>query len=112
MNSEILNKEIILKFAGGDGLRTFAYAYKDMNSDRWEQLQAAYNNFKNETDREIIVSDLTFVAGFGLEDPLRENVGDSIKKLTDSGVNVRMISGDNLYTATRSAVRANIISEN
>ena len=63
-------------------------------------------------DREIIVSDLTFVAGFGLEDPLRENVDVSIKKLTDSGVNVRMISGDNLFTATRAAVRANIIAEN
>ena len=48
----ILNEEIIGQFAK-QGLRTFAYAYKDIDSEHWEDLQANNNNFEREQDREI-----------------------------------------------------------
>ena len=38
--NHILSSEIILQYASKDSLRTFAYAYKDINSDDWEALQA------------------------------------------------------------------------
>jgi Ca2+ transporting ATPase len=111
MRKAILDKYILEDFAGANGLRTFAYAYKDMNSDHWESLQSDYNNFVNEHDREIVEEDLIFVAGFGIEDTLREKVGVSVLSLKQAGVTVRMISGDNLLTATRAAVQAGIINE-
>jgi magnesium-transporting ATPase (P-type) len=51
--NRILETEIIDNFAK-KGLKTLAYAYKDMDSDHWENLQAENNNFVNEKDREIV----------------------------------------------------------
>lgn len=111
MRKIILDKYIIDDFAGASGFRTFAYAYKDINSDYWEGLQRDYNNFTVEADREIVETDLIFVAGFGIEDSLREKVGVSVLSLKQQGVTVRMISGDNIMTATRAAVQSGIINE-
>lgn len=115
MNEEkrynILESEIILHYAKSFALRTFAYAYKDINSDDWEALQAQNNNFVNEEDRYIVEEDLTFLVAFGIEDKLRLGVFESIAKLNMAKINVRMISGDNFETATRCAVKAGIIKE-
>lgn len=93
------------------GLRTLLYAYKDMDSDHWEDLQAQNNNFVSESDRYIIENDLTFVAAFGLNDELREGVKDSIEKLRAASINTRMISGDNIHTAVACAIKAGILFE-
>lgn len=77
------------------GLRTIVYAYKDMDSDHWENLQAQNNNFANESDRYVIESDLIFVAAFGLNDELR-GVKESIEKLNVGGIATRMLSGDHI----------------
>lgn len=106
----ILNEEIIDQFAK-KGLRTFVYAYKDIDSDFWEELQAGNNNFVKEEDRLIVENDLIFVAGFGIIDELREGVSTSIKNLKLSGVNTRMISGDNVETAVACAKKAGILLE-
>ena len=53
----------------------------------------------NEKDRYIVERDLTFVAGFGIVDDLREGVDKAIGKLKLAGINTRMVSGDNMKTA-------------
>lgn len=105
-----LNDEVIDQFAKR-GLRTFLYAYKDIDSDHWEYLQAQHNNFAKESDRDIIESDLTVVASFGIHDELRQGVETSIAKLKAAGINTRMISGDNLETAIAAAKKAGILQE-
>ena len=107
----ILDEEIIGQFARNQGLRTFAYAYKDINSEQWEDLQSEHNNFERESDRDIVETDLTFIAGFGIEDELRDGVEAAIAKLRQAGINTRMISGDNLETAIAVAKKAGIIAE-
>ena len=67
-NMDVLNRQILENYAKKSGLRTFAYAYKDINSDEWENLQAENRNFILEEDRYIVEEGLTFVAGFGIED--------------------------------------------
>jgi P-type Ca2+ transporter type 2C len=91
--------------------RCFAYAYKDIDSDQWETMQKEYNNFQKEEDRELIEKDMIFVICFALEDPLRKEVSESIKRLQDANIEVRMISGDHLVTARALAVKAGIIRE-
>lgn len=105
-----LNEEVIEQFAKR-GLRTFLYAYKDIDSDHWEYLQAQNNNFARESDRDIIESDLTVAATFALHDELRPGVEASIAKLKAAGINTRMISGDNLETAIAAAKKAGILQE-
>lgn len=65
----------------------------------WEFLRKNNNNFNTLRDREILERDFCFVAAFGLNDDLREGVNEAIKKLQAGGVNVRMLSGDNMQTA-------------
>lgn len=54
---------------------------------------------------------MTFVAAFGLSDPLREGVDQAIYKLRLASINTRMISGDNLETAIACAKKAGILAE-
>jgi len=93
------------------GLRTLVYAYKDMDSDHWENLQAQNNNFANESDRYVIESDLIFVAAFGLNDELRDGVKQSIEKLNEGGITTRMLSGDHIQTAIAAALKSGILHE-
>ena len=79
-NDRILNQEIIENQAKL-GLRTLAYAYKDIDVDRWEQIKEENNNFESEKDRESLEFDLVFAAAFGLNDELRAGVAEAIKKL-------------------------------
>lgn len=111
LKRQVLDQSIIDSYAKEYGYRTFAYAYKDMDSDEWERLQEENRNFINEDDREIVEKDLTFVAAFGLQDNLRVGVQASINKLRKAKVDVRMISGDNLETAKHCAVEAGIITK-
>lgn len=82
-----------------------------MDKEEWEELQAEHNNFVREEDRTIIEENLAFVGAFGLNDPLREGVPESIARLINAGINIRMISGDNKYTAIECAKKAGIIKE-
>jgi Ca2+ transporting ATPase len=108
---EILNQQILLPFASVHGLRTLAYAYKDMDKQEWEELQAEHNNFAKEEDREIIESNLTFVAGFGINDDLRPGVANSIAQLQKAGINIRIISGDAKYTAIECAKKVGVLKD-
>lgn len=51
---------------------------------------------------------LTFCGIIGLMDPLRENVPGAVRKITDSGARVMMITGDAQETAVSIAKRAGI----
>ena len=107
----LVDENIIQPFAKQLGLRTLAYAYKDMDSKLWEELQDENNNFVRESDRDIIERDLVFVAGFGIRDDLRKNVDKAIARLKTAGINTRMISGDNIETAISVAKKAGILKE-
>lgn len=92
-------KNIVEKMAS-NGLRTICIAYRDFdatktNSD-WD-------------DEANIISDLTCLCLVGIEDPVRPEVPDAIKTCQNSGVIVRMVTGDNVATATSIALKCGII---
>lgn len=47
----------------------------------------------------------------GIQDPLREGVAEAIKKCHLAGINVRMVTGDNLITAQAIAKDCGILKE-
>jgi Ca2+ transporting ATPase len=55
------------------------------------------------------MKNLTCIAILGIEDPVRAEVPDAIKKCQSSGVVVRMVTGDNVNTATSIALKCGII---
>ena len=54
-------------------------------------------------------NDLTAIGIFGLQDPLREDIADSIMRCRKAGLTVIMCTGDNLDTAKAISVEAGII---
>lgn len=73
-------------------------------------LKDKNNNFEKETDKEVLETDLTAVCIFGLQDPLRPTIVDSIKVCAKAGITVIMCTGDNLDTAKAISLNAGIIT--
>ncbi|XP_051525517.1 plasma membrane calcium-transporting ATPase 3-like isoform X3 [Myxocyprinus asiaticus] len=82
-----------------DGLRTICIAYRELPADPMP-------DWENETD---IVSNLTCISVVGIEDPVRPEVPDAIKKCQQAGITVRMVTGDNINTARAIAAKCGII---
>jgi len=53
--------------------------------------------------------DMVFVGVFGIRDSLREGVIEAVKKCHDASVNVTMVTGDNIVTATSIAKECGIL---
>lgn len=49
---------------------------------------------------------------YGLEDPLRDEIVDSVNKCRTAGIRIRMVTGDNIDTARAIALKAGILTEN
>ncbi|XP_050972678.1 plasma membrane calcium-transporting ATPase 3a isoform X4 [Labeo rohita] len=82
-----------------DGLRTICVAYRELPADPMP-------DWDNETD---IVSNLTCITVVGIEDPVRPEVPDAIRKCQRAGITVRMVTGDNINTARAIAAKCGII---
>ncbi|KAL7944887.1 cation transporting ATPase [Trichoderma barbatum] len=57
---------------------------------------------------EWLASGMVFIGFFGIRDPLRPEVVDSVRKCQDAGVFVRMVTGDNFLTAKATAAECGI----
>ncbi|XP_016847095.1 plasma membrane calcium-transporting ATPase 2 isoform X4 [Anolis carolinensis] len=82
-----------------DGLRTICVAYRDFPS-------SPEPDWENEND---ILSDLTCICVVGIEDPVRPEVPEAIRKCQRAGITVRMVTGDNINTARAIAIKCGII---
>uniref|UniRef100_A0A672K5Q9 Calcium-transporting ATPase n=1 Tax=Sinocyclocheilus grahami TaxID=75366 RepID=A0A672K5Q9_SINGR len=82
-----------------DGLRTICIAYRELPADPMP-------DWDNETD---IVSNLTCITVVGIEDPVRPEVPEAIRKCQQAGITVRMVTGDNINTARAIAAKCGII---
>ena len=68
------------------------------------------NNFAKESDREALEKDLILIGIYALQDPLRDEVARSIEICHKAGINVRMVTGDNIETAKAIAIEAGILT--
>lgn len=93
------------------GLRVMAFAYRDLSIEEFNDLKYQCNNFQTEQDRETLEQNLVFVGVFALQDELRDRVLRSIQFAQKGNITVRMVSGDNLETATAVAIKAGILTE-
>ncbi|XP_019392590.1 PREDICTED: plasma membrane calcium-transporting ATPase 2 isoform X1 [Crocodylus porosus] len=82
-----------------DGLRTICIAYRDFSS-------SPEPDWDNEND---ILTDLTCICVVGIEDPVRPEVPEAIRKCQRAGITVRMVTGDNINTARAIAIKCGII---
>ena len=100
-----------------EGQKTLSFAYKKMPIKEFKILQLL--NEESDEFMEKLLTEMIYLCTFGFEDPIRDSVAESIKligrqrdgvKSTD-GINIRMISGDHLFTCINVAERIGIITE-
>eukprot|EP00123_Amoebidium_parasiticum_P014394 comp22478_c0_seq1/m.33887 comp22478_c0_seq1/g.33887 ORF comp22478_c0_seq1/g.33887 comp22478_c0_seq1/m.33887 type:complete len:1148 (-) comp22478_c0_seq1:453-3896(-) len=83
-----------------ESLRTLVLAYREFTDNRdWETVPA-----------EEIDCDLIMICVVGIEDPVRPEVPGAIEKCGHAGIAVRMVTGDNVITATAIAKKCGILT--
>lgn len=60
-------------------------------------------------DEAAVSSNLTVVAIVGIQDPVRPEVPEAIRKCQRAGITVRMVTGDNINTARAIATKCGIL---
>jgi P-type Ca2+ transporter type 2B len=92
-----------------DGLRTISLAYRDFVPGKADINQVHYEHEPNWDDEEHIICNMTSICVVGIEDPVRPEVPEAIKKCQRAGITVRMVTGDNINTARAIATKCGII---
>ena len=96
----------IEEFAG-QSLRTIAMLYKDFQ--QWPPLGVRTLDEDGKAALfEDLFCDMTLLAVVGIQDPLRDGVAKAVKQCQDAGVKVRMVTGDNVMTASAIATECGI----
>uniref|UniRef100_A0A671S5R6 Calcium-transporting ATPase n=1 Tax=Sinocyclocheilus anshuiensis TaxID=1608454 RepID=A0A671S5R6_9TELE len=90
----------VIEPMASEGLRTICLAYRDFPASEGEP------DWDNESD---ILTRLTCVCVVGIEDPVRPEVPDAIRKCQRAGITVRMVTGDNLNTARAISTKCGIL---
>lgn len=88
-------------------------AMMSMSSDGMRMLAAATYEIPNGKKEKSVknINNFSFVALYGIEDSLRENVRESVNHVLRAGIRVVMITGDHKLTAVAIAKSAGIYKE-
>ena len=91
-------------------LRTIAMLYKDFQ--QWPPLGArTMDEDRSMAVFEDVFNDMALLSVVAIQDPLRDGVSRAVKQCQDAGVKVRMVTGDNVMTATAIARECGIKTE-
>jgi Ca2+ transporting ATPase len=118
-------KSSVVRNMASNALRTITLAYRDITASEILQEQPKATDQPLEEseiveladkdvpfdweDEDNIVKNLTCIGIVGIEDPVRDEVPESIAKCQRAGISVRMVTGDNIETAKSIAEKCGII---
>jgi Ca2+ transporting ATPase len=107
---ELMTNVVANNFAK-KAFRTLLISYRDYSYDEYLQVKGQNNGFATEKDREALENQMTVIGIYALMDPLREEIVESAIKCRKAGINIRMVTGDNMDTAKAIALNAGILTE-
>lgn len=110
-NRDYVMNNIMTETMCKNAMRAIALSYSDMSMDDFRSIQAATQDFTVEDSAEQLVNNQTFLGIVALKDPLRPKVKQVIEMASKGGVQVRLVSGDNLDTVKAFAVDCGILSK-
>ena len=93
---------MIIKKYAEDGLRTICIAYRPMPE--------AASLLGSDINPETVENNLIMIAITGIEDPVRPEVPRAIELCRKAGIDVRMVTGDNIATARSIARKCGILT--
>jgi Ca2+ transporting ATPase len=106
-----ITKQIIADTFAVKSYRTLLIAHTDYTYDEYLRLKDANNGFSSESEREVLEKGLTMIGIYALQDPLRDEVIQSVRTCHRAGINIRMVTGDNIDTAKAIALEAGILKQ-
>ena len=113
LSTQLLTQEsrdrtsVIIENFASQSLRTIALLYKDF--PQWPPADARLVEGDRSTAVfEDVFQEMTLLTIVGIQDPLREGVSQAVKQCQDAGVMVRMVTGDNVTTASAIATQCGI----
>ncbi|CAA2971551.1 calcium-transporting ATPase 11, plasma membrane-type [Olea europaea subsp. europaea] len=95
---QVRNTMDVINGFAGEALRTLSLAFKDLD-----------NGFQ---ENRIPDSGYTLITIVGIKDPVRPEVKEAVKTCLAAGITVRMVTGDNIYTAKAIAKECGILLDN
>ena len=93
-----------IKQFNGQMMRSLYLCYKDIYEEDFENVDLT-------DDIDIDQYDCVFIGVVGIRDSLRNGVKEAVEKCHSAGVNVIMVTGDNIITATSIAKDCNILEQ-
>ncbi|KAJ3319100.1 Calcium-transporting ATPase 10, plasma membrane-type [Blyttiomyces sp. JEL0837] len=92
----------MIKTWASEGLRTIGIAYRD--TDQMITTLESADGRKDDPEHDLI-----WVALIGIKDPLRKEVPGAVRQCQRAGLTIRMVTGDNILTASKIARECNIL---
>jgi len=89
--SDLIQKQ--LREAAGQALRTLAFAFARLGPETPAEPEVLH------AQRAVLENDLIFAGFVAIGDPLRVDVKEALAQCRQAGIDVKMITGDNLETA-------------
>lgn len=96
--------ENIIHSMAASSLRCIAFAHKQISEEEME-----YNNNDGKTHQRLKEDSLTLLGIVGIKDPCRPGVKRAVEVCKLAGVDIKMITGDNVFTAKAIATECGIL---
>ena len=88
--------------AGNHTKEEFEQKLEEYQQKAMRTLGFAYQVVEGETvieDGNLVANNLVFAGIMGIEDPIRDDVKDAVEKCLKAGIDVKIVTGDNMATA-------------
>jgi Ca2+-transporting ATPase len=92
-----------LRDSAGKAMRTLGFAWADLPADIPDTEEGLHAR------RERLESGLVFVGFVAIRDPLRDDVKEAVARCREAGIEVKMITGDNVETARAIACEIGLV---
>ncbi|XWS36349.1 hypothetical protein CRYUN_Cryun20dG0077600 [Craigia yunnanensis] len=96
--------ETIIQSMAASSLRCIAFAHKQVSEE-----EIKYDDQSGKTHQRIKEDGLTLLGIVGLKDPCRPGVKIAVEACQSAGVGIKMITGDNVFTAKAIATECGIL---
>ncbi|KAE8672096.1 Calcium-transporting ATPase 9, plasma membrane-type [Hibiscus syriacus] len=97
--------QTIIQGMAASSLRCIAFAHKQVSKEEAED----YDDRNGKTHQRIKEDGLTLLGIVGLKDPCRPGVKKAVEACQSAGVRIKMITGDNVFTAKAIATECGIL---
>lgn len=83
-------------------MRVIAFAHKELTQEL---------NYEDPTNHHLMESDMVFDGFVAIADPLRQEVYEAVRVSKEAGIELKILTGDNIVTATAIANELHLLSE-